>query len=188
MVHLCTSIPAGRYALVPVLNGQMESCPIEGLSNAAVIAEPINEVYGDPRIGFDEKEEPTEVIDLDLDSAPSGQIYEATTSAGRKMNILLLNASESCDHPFEMESWPCDQSVSFDTPYGPLTVAESYALIPVESDVTNPDDGERGTHNWLVFNLAETTQVILDNGAIVIGDRELELLDLCRQPYAGAPV
>ena len=63
-------------------------------------------------------------------------------------------------------------------------MADDYVLVPVASDRTNPDPKARGAHNWLVFDLTEETRVAVQNGAIVIGEREIDLLELCSQNHA----
>ena len=174
MLTLCTTIPAGRWGLMPVIDetDDLEESP----ETHAVILEPINEIDGDPA---DDSDEPEKII---IDNNFAGKLT-ARSNRGRDVEGLFLDVAISCDHIEDAESWPTDQDISFDTPLGPLTVADDYVLVPVESDRTNPDPKSLGAHNWLVFDLAEETQVAVQNGAIVIGDHEIDLLELCDQPH-----
>ena len=183
MLTMSTTIPAGRYGLMPIIDITDELDSTDGASKFIAVVDPINELDG----SVDDDSDEPELIFIDANSGAANASYQAVTNRGRTMNALLLDVASSCSHPEEADSWPADQNVSFDTPYGALTVADGYVLLPVVSDKTNPEPADHGAHNWLVFDLVEETQIIVDNGAIVIGDRELELLDLCRQPYVGAP-
>lgn len=183
MITLCTTIPAGRYGLMPIIDDTDEFGPENGVSKFFVVLDPINEIDGSPD---DDSDEP-EIVIIDANSGAENAAYKAVSNRGRPVDLLLLDVATSCEHPEEADNWPADQNVSYDTPYGALTVADGYVLAPVSSDQTNPNPEDHGAHNWLVFDLKEATQVIVGNGAIIIGDREIDLIDLGKQPYVGAP-
>lgn len=172
MLTVHTTIPAGRYGLMPVIDETNDHRAQEGKETYAVILEPINEIDGDPA---DESDEPEKIF-VEIDG---GGPLSVVSNRGRRITGLSLDAATSCDYEEDCDAWPANQEVSFQTPLGPLTVADDYVLVPVDSDRTNPDPDALGAHNWLVFDLAEETQVVVDNGAIIIGETVIDLLELC---------
>jgi len=172
MLTVHATLPSGRYGLMPVIDETDDLGTAQGPETYAVILEPVNEIDGDPA---DDSDEPEKIF-LDIDG---GGPFSVVSNRGRQINGLALDASTSCDYEEDCDAWPANQEVSFQTPLGPLTVADDYVIVPVESDRTNPDADSLGAHNWLVFDLAEETQVVVDNGAIIIGDTVIDLLELC---------
>ena len=183
MLTLNTTVPAGLYGLMPVIDITDELELEDSTSQFIVVIDPISELDGSP----DDDSDTPEMVFIDSNYDSINPDHKAVTNRGRTIDLLLLDVVPSCSHPEDAASWPTDQEVSYDTPYGALTVASAYVLAPVSSAQTNPYPEDRGAHNWLVFNLAEETQVIVENGAIVIGDCEIDLIDLGSQPYVGAP-
>lgn len=173
MLTVHATLPSGRYGLMPVIDETDDLGTAQGPETYAVILEPVNEIDGDPA---DDSDEPEKIF---LDADTGGGPFTVQSNRGRQIEGLFLDASTSCDYEEDCNAWPINQDASFQTPLGPLTVADDYVLIPVESARTNPDCEAPGAHNWLVFDLAEETQVVVDNGAIIIGDAVIDLLELC---------
>ena len=171
MLTVHATIPAGRYGLMPVIDETDDHLAHEGTETYAVILDPINEIDGDPA---DLSDEPEKIL-VDIDG---GGPFSIESNRGRQINGIALDASTSCDFEEDRDAWPANQDASFQTELGPLTVADDYVLVPVESDRTNPDPDAIGAHNWLVFDLTEGTEVVVDNGAIIIGKTVLDLREL----------
>ena len=173
MQTLNTHIPAGRWGLLPIITETDETGFAESVDTRSVVLNPINEIDGDPADYSDEPEK----IDVTREYVGYLSVY---SNRSRLIEGLYLEVASTCAQRGAAKAWPTNQETSFDTPLGPLTVSDDYVLVPIESDRTNPNPDGCGAHNWLVFHVTEETSVVVENGAIVIGDTVIDLRNMAK--------
>jgi hypothetical protein len=66
---------------------------------------------------------------------------------------------------------------SVDTPFGPLTASEMYAVIPVDSAETNFLPNLQDAYNWVVLDIAVPTPITSDGTTITVGDVTFDVED-----------
>ncbi|MBS7671504.1 hypothetical protein [Croceicoccus gelatinilyticus] len=72
---------------------------------------------------------------------------------------------------FEVTSAGSGHSVM--TPFGPLTAADAYILVPVETDETNLFPDEQCAFNWIVMDLAKGDTVAVEGSEFTVSQTSL---------------
>lgn len=97
----------------------------------------------------------------DMENRSAAPVYAETLPAGA---ILIETDADYTGH-------------SVDTPFGPLTASELYAVLPVDSAETNFLPNIQDAYNWIVLDIAVPTRVVADGTTITVGDVTFDVED-----------
>lgn len=63
---------------------------------------------------------------------------------------------------------------SVQTPYGPLTISDHYAIVPAERITRNASPGDQYASNWISFELTGEQPLVVEGSRIGIGGMEID--------------
>lgn len=141
------TLKPGIYGLVP--------CEAEGDGILGVCLDPVActaDIYDDSTLLLI----PTPVDDVSTEGCPDGIVVVRVAMSDQK--------AEAID----------GEAFNIQTPFGPLTVAQHYSIMPLEAFSRNPDAGEQCAMNWLCFETTANQEVSVEGSTIRIGAMEID--------------
>ena len=114
----------------------------------------------------------TAAADIDDESVfvPLAPPVDAVSTEGCPDGVVVVRVAMAED----MAEAASEEPFSIQTPFGPLTVARHYSIMPAEAFSRNPVPGEQYGLNWLCFELTGEQEVSVEGSTIRIGGMEID--------------
>ena len=142
-----TTLKPGIYALVP--------CHEEDFGKIVICTDPLSDCVDDDVTG--------NFVTIDT---PTGTL----STAGCPDGTIVVRIGLSDEDAIEASSEP----FSVQTPFGPLTLARHYSIMPVDEFTRNPHPDEQYATNWICFEITGDQELSVDGTAIRIGGMHVD--------------